>query len=139
VQKFDHNIGVWEKRQFFLQKMVKITEKCNHNIDPWSPHSWLYIFRKKCVHGIEIISCATFTQIFSLQSFSVFICVALAKMTRIGFRHNKNLQNWKSCRKKTFLLFTYFFAFTFVEVTCARIALLLQAIKGSKLPFLVNQ
>jgi hypothetical protein len=33
-KKFDHNIGFWEKRQFFCRKLAKIAEKCDHNIDP---------------------------------------------------------------------------------------------------------
>jgi hypothetical protein len=32
----DHNIGFWEKRQFFRRKLSKIAENCDHNIDPWS-------------------------------------------------------------------------------------------------------
>jgi hypothetical protein len=35
MQKLDHNIGFWEKRQFFLRKLLKIAENCDHNIDPW--------------------------------------------------------------------------------------------------------
>jgi hypothetical protein len=34
MQNFDHNIGIWEKRQFFRQKLSKIAENCDHNIDP---------------------------------------------------------------------------------------------------------
>jgi hypothetical protein len=34
MQNFDHNIGFWEKRQFFIQKLSKIAENCDHNIDP---------------------------------------------------------------------------------------------------------
>jgi hypothetical protein len=34
MQKFDHNIGLWEKRQFFRRKLSKIAENCVHNIDP---------------------------------------------------------------------------------------------------------
>jgi hypothetical protein len=30
----DHNIGFFEKRQFFRRKWVKIAENCDHNIDP---------------------------------------------------------------------------------------------------------
>jgi hypothetical protein len=37
MQNFDHNIGFREKRQFFRQKLSKIAENCDHNIDPWSP------------------------------------------------------------------------------------------------------
>jgi hypothetical protein len=33
---FDHNIGFWEKRQFFRWKLSKIAENCDHNIDPRS-------------------------------------------------------------------------------------------------------
>jgi hypothetical protein len=29
-----HNIGFWEKRQFFRRKLAKIAENCDHNIDP---------------------------------------------------------------------------------------------------------
>jgi hypothetical protein len=36
LQNVDHNIGFWEKRQFFRRKLSKIAENCNHNIDPWS-------------------------------------------------------------------------------------------------------
>jgi hypothetical protein len=32
--KFDHNIGFWGKRHF-CQKLSKIAENCDHNIDPW--------------------------------------------------------------------------------------------------------
>jgi hypothetical protein len=35
LQNFDHNIGFWEKRQFFCRKWAKIAENCDHNIDPW--------------------------------------------------------------------------------------------------------
>jgi hypothetical protein len=34
-KKVDHNIGFWEKRQFFRRKLVKIAENCDYNIDPW--------------------------------------------------------------------------------------------------------
>jgi hypothetical protein len=34
MQNFDHNIGFWEKRQFFRRKLLKIAENCDHNIDP---------------------------------------------------------------------------------------------------------
>jgi hypothetical protein len=34
MQKFDHNIGFWEKRQFFRRKLSKIAENYDHNIDP---------------------------------------------------------------------------------------------------------
>jgi hypothetical protein len=34
MQKFDHDIVLWEKRQFFRRKLSKIAEKCDHNIDP---------------------------------------------------------------------------------------------------------
>jgi hypothetical protein len=30
----DHNIGFWEKRQFFRRKLSKIAENCDRNIDP---------------------------------------------------------------------------------------------------------
>jgi hypothetical protein len=33
---FYHNIGFWEKSQFFCRKLAKIAENCDHNIDPWS-------------------------------------------------------------------------------------------------------
>jgi hypothetical protein len=33
MQNFDHNIGFWEKRQFFRQKLSKIAENWDHNID----------------------------------------------------------------------------------------------------------
>jgi hypothetical protein len=34
MRNFDHNIGFWEKRQFFRRKLSKIAENCDHNIDP---------------------------------------------------------------------------------------------------------
>jgi hypothetical protein len=34
MQNFYHNIGFWEKRQFFRQNLSKIAENCDHNIDP---------------------------------------------------------------------------------------------------------
>jgi hypothetical protein len=40
MQNFDHNIGFWEKRNFFRQKLSKIAENCDHNIDPLGPMLW---------------------------------------------------------------------------------------------------
>jgi hypothetical protein len=34
LQKFDHNIVFWEKRQFFRRKLAKIAENCDRIIDP---------------------------------------------------------------------------------------------------------
>jgi hypothetical protein len=34
MNKFYHNIGFWENRQFFCRKLAKIAENCDHNIDP---------------------------------------------------------------------------------------------------------
>jgi hypothetical protein len=34
MQKLDHNIGFWEKRQFFRRKLAKNAENCDRNIDP---------------------------------------------------------------------------------------------------------
>jgi hypothetical protein len=34
MQKFDHNIGFWEERQFVRRKLSKFAENCDHNIDP---------------------------------------------------------------------------------------------------------
>jgi hypothetical protein len=48
MQTFYHNIGFWEKRQFFWQKLSKIAENCDHNIDPGSDESW----GKKMAEGI---------------------------------------------------------------------------------------
>jgi hypothetical protein len=33
MQKFDHNIGFWEKRQIFRWNLSKIAQKSDHNID----------------------------------------------------------------------------------------------------------
>jgi hypothetical protein len=33
-KNFYHNIGFWEKRQFFHRKLAKIAENCDRNIDP---------------------------------------------------------------------------------------------------------
>jgi hypothetical protein len=38
-EKNDHNIGLWEKRQFFRRKLAKIGENCDNNNDPWSPEA----------------------------------------------------------------------------------------------------
>jgi hypothetical protein len=35
-ENVDHNIGFWEKRQFFRRKLSKIDENNDHNIDPRS-------------------------------------------------------------------------------------------------------
>jgi hypothetical protein len=53
MQNFDHNIGFWEKRQFFSRKLVKIAEICDHNIDPWSQSYdfWIYIYNASVVLG----------------------------------------------------------------------------------------
>jgi hypothetical protein len=41
MQNFDHNIGFWEKRQFFRRKLAKIAENCDHKIDPnWANGSF---------------------------------------------------------------------------------------------------
>jgi hypothetical protein len=37
MQNFAHDVVFLEKRQFFRQKLSKIAENCDHNIDPWSP------------------------------------------------------------------------------------------------------
>jgi hypothetical protein len=34
MQKFDPYIGFCEKRQVLCRKLAKITENCDHNIDP---------------------------------------------------------------------------------------------------------
>jgi hypothetical protein len=34
MQKFDHNIGFGERRQFFRRKLAKIAENFDHNIGP---------------------------------------------------------------------------------------------------------
>jgi hypothetical protein len=39
--KNDHNIGFWEKCQFFVENWRKSRENCDHNIDPRSPWSQL--------------------------------------------------------------------------------------------------
>jgi hypothetical protein len=36
MQNFDHNIGFWEKGQFFAETLSKFAENCDHNIDPWN-------------------------------------------------------------------------------------------------------
>jgi hypothetical protein len=35
-QKNDHNIAFLRKTQFFRRKLAKLTENCDHNIDPSS-------------------------------------------------------------------------------------------------------
>jgi hypothetical protein len=37
LNEIDHNIGFWERRQFFRPKSAKIAENCDHNIDPGKP------------------------------------------------------------------------------------------------------
>jgi hypothetical protein len=52
VQKLDHNIGFWEKRNFFRRKLSKIAENCDHNIDPWpAPH-----VGEKCSRGRSVVT-----------------------------------------------------------------------------------
>jgi hypothetical protein len=48
--KNDHDIGFQEKRQFFRraigelsENFVEIAENCDHNIDPWSLSTSLYV------------------------------------------------------------------------------------------------
>jgi hypothetical protein len=50
---FDHNIGFWEKRQFFCRKLAKIAENCDHNIGPWSFSYWniFHTLRKRARLG----------------------------------------------------------------------------------------
>jgi hypothetical protein len=37
LQKFDHNFGFWEKRQYFRRKLAQIADNCDDMyIDPWS-------------------------------------------------------------------------------------------------------
>jgi hypothetical protein len=43
MQNFDHDIGSWEKRQFFRRKLAKIAENYDHNIDPRFGASWYYV------------------------------------------------------------------------------------------------
>jgi hypothetical protein len=39
------NIGFWGKRQFFRRKLAKISENCDHNIDPLSYYTVLAVLR----------------------------------------------------------------------------------------------
>jgi hypothetical protein len=41
---FDHNMGFWEKRQFFEEKLAK---NCDHNTDPSSPFSCASYYRRR--------------------------------------------------------------------------------------------
>jgi hypothetical protein len=44
----DHNVGFWEKRQFFRRKLAKIAANCYHNTDPrwdWNPDSCCFLSR----------------------------------------------------------------------------------------------
>jgi hypothetical protein len=53
MQNFDLNIGFWEKRQFFRQKLQNIVENCDHNIDPcfdWFCSNWCY----RLFEGLEL-------------------------------------------------------------------------------------
>jgi hypothetical protein len=34
MQNIDHDVGFWEKRQFFRRKLAKIAENCDHNLNP---------------------------------------------------------------------------------------------------------
>jgi hypothetical protein len=56
-KKIDHNICFREKRQVFRQKLGKIAENCDHNIDPWKyrenksiQSSGFVLFGSSCVH-----------------------------------------------------------------------------------------
>jgi hypothetical protein len=42
MQKLDHDIGLWEKCQFFRRKLSKIAENCDHNINPCN---WCYLVK----------------------------------------------------------------------------------------------
>jgi hypothetical protein len=53
MQNFDHNIGFWEKRQFFRQKLSKIGENCDHNIDPWMTGISLHVAMASDVSAIS--------------------------------------------------------------------------------------
>jgi hypothetical protein len=43
MQNIDHNFGFREKSKFFRQKLSKIAENCDHNIDPWNQTNLLTI------------------------------------------------------------------------------------------------
>jgi hypothetical protein len=44
-----HDIGFWEKRQFFRRKLSKIAENCDHNIDPRSRMKARQFFNGECI------------------------------------------------------------------------------------------
>jgi hypothetical protein len=58
MQKFDHNIGFWEKRQFVCRKLAKIAENCDHNIDPWS--HWFGVLKCFCAERKKCQTCFSF-------------------------------------------------------------------------------
>jgi hypothetical protein len=55
MQNFDHNIGFWEKRQFFRQKLPKNAENCDHNIDPCLHKQWKFCRMDVARHKLEAI------------------------------------------------------------------------------------
>jgi hypothetical protein len=69
MQKLDHNIGFWEKRQFFRRKLAKIAENCDHNIDSWTNEKTFGMYPKllicypafSCIHGAATIDKLTHT------------------------------------------------------------------------------
>jgi hypothetical protein len=61
MQNFDHNIGFWEKLQFFRRKLSKIAENCDHNIDP----------RRIC----EKIAKNVAQTIFCQKQYVIYVCI----------------------------------------------------------------
>jgi hypothetical protein len=49
MQKFDHNIGFWEKNaNFFCRTLAKIAVNCDHNIDTWTQSYDRDFQRQRC-------------------------------------------------------------------------------------------
>jgi hypothetical protein len=62
MQIFDHNIGFWDKRQFFRRKLAKIAQNCDHNIDSWwytshQEYQFGYILEGFWMENVGIIYC----------------------------------------------------------------------------------
>jgi hypothetical protein len=67
MQKLVHNIGLWEKRQFFPQKIVEN----RWNIDLWSP--WQKIISQEQKNGLAGKSRLQICNVFVLQLNIIFL------------------------------------------------------------------
>jgi hypothetical protein len=89
MQNCDHNIGFREKRKFFRQKLAKIAEISDHNIDPWTNAR----FHDSC--GVNIATPFQFCRIRGLVNVLFaenFTPHHLAQLIRFGLAEADQLQ-----------------------------------------------